>query len=196
MPLFTRSTPPQSTIPPDDSEEALLARIAGADRGALATLYQARHRRLVRFLSRHTRRQHVIDEVINDTFLVVWQKAGEFRGQSRASTWIMGIAYRCMLKHLRDHKEMPCADQAPEEIVLSDSPADLVELHDWLDKGLARLSPEQRDTLELAYGFGHSLEEIAEITGTAVNTVKSRMFQARIKLANLLPNLGGERKTP
>lgn len=195
MSLFKRSTPPDRTTPPAVSEEDLLARIAGADRVALAALYQGCHGRLYRFLSRHTRRQHVIDEVINDTFLVVWQKAAEFRGQSRASTWIMGIAYRCMLKHLRDHRDMPSSDDAPEAFGLTASPEDAVELHDWLDKGLARLSPEQRDALELAYGFGHSLEEIAEITGSAVGTVKTRMFHARTKLANLLPGLGGERKT-
>lgn len=195
MSLFKRSTPPDRSTPPEASEEDLLARIAGADRKALAALYQGCHRRLYRFLSRHTRRQDLIEEVINDTFLVVWQKAAEFRGQSRASTWIMGIAYRCMLKHLRDHRDLPSSDDAPEGFGLSASPEDAIELHDWLDKGLSRLSLEQRDTLELAYGLGHSLEEIAEITGSAVSTVKARMFHARIKLANLLPSLGGERKT-
>jgi len=50
---------------------------------------------------------------------------------------------------------------------------------------------EQRATMELAYFLGHSCEEIAAIMGCPVNTVKARMFQARIKLRNLLPTLGG-----
>ena len=54
-------------------------------------------------------------------------------------------------------------------------------------------TPEQRDAIQLAYSFGYSLEEIAEITSCPVSTIKARMFHARIKLANLLPALGGER---
>lgn len=195
MSLFNRSTF-RAQGAPDDSDECLLARIAAADRDALAALYHASNRRLFRFLSRQTRRQDVIDEVINDTFLVVWQKAGEFRGQSRASTWIMGIAYRCMLKNLRQRGDAPSLEASLEDFGLSASPAEAYELHDWLDKGMRRLSPEQRDALELAYCLGHSLEEIAEITSCPVSTVKARMFHARIKLANLLRSLGGERNTP
>ena len=85
----------------DAEDAALLQRTAAADRSALAALYRGYHRRLVRFLGRFTRRYDVIEEVINDTFMIVWQKAGEFRGQSRVSTWIMGIAYRVTLKALR-----------------------------------------------------------------------------------------------
>jgi anthranilate phosphoribosyltransferase len=59
-------------------------------------------------------------------------------------------------------------------------------------KGLARLPVEQRVTLELAYGAGHSLEEIASIMDCQVTTVKARMFHARVKLRNVLPVLAGE----
>jgi RNA polymerase sigma-70 factor (ECF subfamily) len=180
---------------PDDADQRLLSRIAAADRHALAELYQGWHRRLYRFLARQTRRQDLIDEVINDTFLVVWQKAADFRGESRASTWIMGIAYRCMLKNLRQGGEQP-VEATLEDFGLSAGPDEAHELHDWLNKGLSRLSAEQRDALELAYCLGHSLEEIAEITGCPVSTIKARMFHARIKLGNVLRTLGGERSTP
>jgi DNA-directed RNA polymerase specialized sigma24 family protein len=65
------------------------------------------------------------------------------------------------------------------------------ERSEWLAQGLATLPFEQRATLELAYFVGHSCEEIASIMDCPVNTVKARMFQARIKLRNLLPKLGG-----
>ena len=58
-------------------------------------------------------------------------------------------------------------------------------------KGLCRLTPEQRVAIELAYGGGHSLEEIAAIMDCPVSTVKARMFHARVKLRNLLPVLAG-----
>jgi RNA polymerase sigma-70 factor (ECF subfamily) len=195
MSFFQRSSRYAPAAPPDDTDERLLARIGAADRHALAELYRGWHRRLSRYLSRQTRRQDLIDEVINDTFLVVWQKAADFRGDARASTWIMGIAYRCMLKNLRQAGAPP-AEASLEDFGLSAAPDEAHELRDWLNKGLSRLSPEQRDALELAYCLGHSLEEIAEITGCQVSTIKARMFHARIKLGNVLRTLGGERSAP
>src|SRR6201982_3664020 len=75
-------------------EKDLIARIADGDRRAFEELYGLYHRRLARFLTRLTRRYDVAEEVINDTFWIVWKKAGDFRGESQPSTWILGIAYR------------------------------------------------------------------------------------------------------
>lgn len=190
MPLFPQ-LPARGLAALPDNDALLLGRIAAGDRAALSTLYHGWRRRMVRFLSRHTRRQDLIDEAVNDTFMVIWQKAGEFRGDSRASTWIMGIAYRCMLRSLRKCAAPAQVETLLAEFGLSASPAEAHELYDWLDKGLRRLSSEQRDALELAYCLGHSLEEIAAITGCPVSTIKARMFHARVKLGNLLRSLGG-----
>jgi len=181
------------------SEEVaeLLRRIAAGERPALETLYRSYQGRLNRFLTRFTRRHDVIEEVINDTFWIVWQKAGDFRGESRASTWIMGIAYRRALKTLRDHGEGPLDPLAFDEAshATSNPQADHALL-DWVTKGLSRLPTEQRMTMELAYCLGHSLEEIATIMDCPVSTVKARMFHARIKLRNLLPALATGNGTP
>ncbi len=94
-----------------DARDLLLVRqVAAADRAALAELYRSYHQRLARFLSRITRRNDLVEEVINDCFWIVWQKAAEFRGDSRVSTWIMGIAYRCTLKALRHEGGLDTAD--------------------------------------------------------------------------------------
>ena len=84
----------------DDSERELLARIARSDRAAMQKLYFVYHRRLHRFLAR-TLPPDQVDEVINDTMFVVWRHAGDFRGDSRLSTWLLGIAYRLALKRLK-----------------------------------------------------------------------------------------------
>src|ERR1700732_5534465 len=75
-------------------EAEIIANIARGDRRAFEELYNLYHRRLARFLTRLTRRYDVAEEVINDTFWIVWRKAGDFRGESQPSTWILGIAYR------------------------------------------------------------------------------------------------------
>ncbi|NRF65832.1 sigma-70 family RNA polymerase sigma factor [Aquincola sp. S2] len=179
----------QSPHPADEhAERALLQQLAGGDRAALAALYQAYHRRLARFVGRMTRRADIVDEVINDCFWIVWQKAAGFRGDSRLSTWIMGIAYRCALKALRQHGEDPMAADEGALPAAHDPNADR-ELRDWIAKGLQRLPTEQRLVLELAYGGGHSVDEIAAILQCPEGTVKARMFHARTKLRHLLPAL-------
>src|SRR5215469_9860381 len=75
-------------------EVDLVARVAEGDRKAFEELYYLYHRRLARFLTRLTKRYDVAEEVVNDTFWVVWRKAKTFRGDSQPSTWILGIAYR------------------------------------------------------------------------------------------------------
>jgi RNA polymerase sigma-70 factor (ECF subfamily) len=176
---------------PKESDAQLLAAVGTGDRQALEELYLSYHRRLARFLSRFTPRYENAEEIINDTFMVVWQSAKDFRRASQVSTWIFGIAYRTALKSLRRQKNHAAAlslDECPEQTV---DPARDTETQDWLGQGLERLPLEQRLTLELAYQMGHSLEEIAAITDAPVGTVKARMYHAREKLRHYLPALGG-----
>ena len=85
----------------DAGERALLRRIAAADREAFRQLYYKYYARLGRFLSRVIRNHDDAEEVIQDTLMIVWQHADNFRGTSRVSTWIFGIAYRRALNSLR-----------------------------------------------------------------------------------------------
>ena len=174
----------------EQRECALLARIAAHDSTAMKELYLLYHRRLARFLMRLTTRYELAEEIINDTFWVVWQHAGDFRGASRVSTWILGIAYRRGLKTLR-YAGPPPADTDVEAEAGTEEPARQEELSEWLDVALRRLPLEQRMVIELAYHVGHSCEEIASIMQCPVNTVKTRMFHARRKLKVILTTLAG-----
>lgn len=182
-------TLPETDLPADEHEQQLLKAVAAGSRRALEELYLAYHRRLSRFLSRFTRRYETIEEVLNDTFMVVWQQAGTFRGASRVSTWIIGIAYRITLKALRREPDVVTglADSAETAV----DPVGEAEQRDWISQGLRRLPLEQRLVIELAYHMGHSIEEIAVITDAPVGTVKARMFHAREKLRQHLPSLAG-----
>jgi len=177
----------------DVSDRMLLQRMATGDRAALAVLYRSYHGRLCRFLSRLTRRADVVDEVINDCFWIAWQKAGNFHGDSRVSTWLMGIAYRCGLKALRQHDGVSTKDDIlPESCTPTDEADEDRELRDWLSKGLDHLSADQRVVIELVYGVGHTLNDVAAIMQCPVGTVKARLFHARVKLRNVLPVLSGD----
>ncbi|HEY2591104.1 MAG TPA: sigma-70 family RNA polymerase sigma factor [Steroidobacteraceae bacterium] len=179
-----------STAARNQREVVLLGRITGHDGAALKELYFLYHRRLARFLTRLTTRTDVAEEIINDTFWVVWQRAGDFRGASLVSTWILGIAYRRALKALqRLRPRQAVEDDGSGEP--SEEPWQHAELSEWLSVALTRLPREQRTVLELAYTLGHSCVEIAAIMECPVNTVKTRMYHARRKLKVLLEALGG-----
>jgi RNA polymerase sigma-70 factor (ECF subfamily) len=177
----------------------LLGRVAEGDRDAFRRLYSHYHRRLHRFLMRLTRERQVTEEVINDTMMVVWQHAADFRGASRVSTWILGIAYRRALKTLERTRNASAQDvivaaaNAPDGALL-DMLSQGTETHDWIDRALTQLSPEHRMVIELAYFLGLSCEEIAEIVGCPLGTVKTRMFYGRERLRQLLVALAAPRK--
>lgn len=180
-------------IDADVTDRMLLQRMSTGDRVALGVLYRNYHGRLCRFLSRLTRRTDVIEEVINDCFWIAWQKAGNFHGDSRVSTWLMGIAYRCGLKALRQHGDEPVEeDPLREQRTTTQDLDEDRELRDWLSKGLDHLSVDQRIVIELVYGVGHTLDDVAVIMQCPVGTVKARLFHARVKLRNVLPALAGD----
>jgi len=185
---------PRALNPGNDlSERELLERIAKSrDQVAFRTLYSSYYQRLSRLLARMSVRREDIEEVVNDTFWVVWTKASEFRGASQLSTWIIGIAYRRALNALRRAKLRPVADHEFDEDSVSVESTEKDETdQQWLSLGLERLPVEQRMALELTYTLGHSCEEVAAILQCPVNTVKTRLFRARETLKQVLPALAG-----
>jgi RNA polymerase sigma-70 factor, ECF subfamily len=171
-------------------EVDLIARVADGDRKAFEELYHLYHRRMARFLTRLTRRYDLAEEVINDTFWVVWRKARTFRGDSQPSTWILGIAYRKARNAFRASARLAEKNLEAQEVPLTtEAPAGAEELRDWLVRALEELPVEQRMAVELCYELGYSCEEIAAIMDCPVNTVKTRLFHARAKLQKLLPQL-------
>jgi RNA polymerase sigma-70 factor, ECF subfamily len=173
-------------------ELELLRQVAAGDRTAFKELYLIYHRRLARFLMRMTSRHDLIEEVINDTLWTVWLKAGDFRGDSLVSTWIVGITYRRALKALRRHGA--ARPMLVEEVAVAPDVQLEDENREWLGRALAELPLEQRMVMEFSYLMGHSCEEIAQIMQCPVNTVKTRMFHAREKLRRSLPRLAGGNK--
>jgi RNA polymerase sigma-70 factor (ECF subfamily) len=174
-----------------ESDSELLSAIAAGDCRALTVLYLGYQQRLARFLLRFTQCRESIEEIINDTFMVVWRNADDFRWASQVSSWIFGIAYRTALKSIRRQKKHSAARSFDEWLVQTVDPVLEAEVQDWVLHGLNRLPDEQRLALELACHMGYSLLEIADITDAPIGTVKARMFLARQKLRQQLPTLGG-----
>ena len=168
----------------DAAERALLGAIASGDREALARLYTDYHARLFKFVYRLTRSHAVTDELINDIMLAIWRGAGNFRGDSKPSTWIFGIAYRQALKRLS--RKSLSISEGIEVDRFPHAETGSFEREDWVRRGLDTLPPTQRLAVELVFYLGLSYEEVAAVTDCPVNTVKTRMFHARRKLRDEL----------
>lgn len=192
VPSSGHSPSPSGGSQSNAREHELLRQVATGDRAAFKELYLMYHRRLARFLMRMTSRHDLIEEVINDTLWTVWLKAGDFRGDSLVSTWIVGITYRRALKALRRHGT--ARPMLAEEAAVAPDVQTENENRQWLGQALAELPLEQRMVMEFSYLMGHSCEEIAQIMQCPVNTVKTRMFHAREKLRRSLPRLAGADK--
>lgn len=185
MPIIERDT----RVSAASEELALLDSVAGEDMNAFETLYRAYQPRLRRFIGGMTRQPALVDEVLDDTMMVVWRKAHTYNREAKISTWIFAIAYRQTLKALRRRNdpvalgdEQSASSTAPGP----DAAMQQHELHRHLSDALAELSAEQRAVIELTYYMGYACGEIAAIMGCPVATVKTRMFYARRKLKTLL----------
>jgi RNA polymerase sigma factor (sigma-70 family) len=178
----------------EDDDPELIRRVAAKDRRAFETLYQRYVQRLHRYLSRQIQSPELAEEVLDDVMLVVWQSAARYNGASRVSTWIFGIAHHKALKARARLASRAAAMPLSDDVAAGgEDPEDMTmrgELNRLLARGLAALSPDQRAVVELTFHDGCSYQEIAEITRVPVNTVKTRMFYARRRLAPLLSALG------
>lgn len=195
---------PSSTAGADAElhDRELIERVAKGDREAFETFYHRYQRKLFAYLLRVLRRPALIEEVLDDVMLAVWQGAKRFDGRSRASTWVFGIAYHKALKALsrsrrsaeRDGASLDASEgERPESPVDPGGPeaeAERSELRRKLATAMDCLSAAQRAVVELTFYYGYSYPEVAEIVGCPVNTVKTRMFHARRLLKERLPSLG------
>ena len=182
---------PQTEVRTDPSEldeQRLLDEIAARRLPAFDTLYRRYHPRLVRFLDRMTRRASLVEEILNDTMFVVWNRAESYNRQCKVSTWIFAIAYRKALKAM--HRLDEPMEDAPEERVSGEvGPEQRLgqkQMSELLLGALDTLSAEHRAVVELTYFHGAGYREIAEIVDCPVATVKTRMFHARRRLKALL----------
>ncbi len=182
------------------SDEVLIGRIAAGDRLAMQVLFARHHVRVYRFVLRLVRDESVAEDLISEVFLDVWRQAGRFEGRSQVSTWLLAIARFKALSALRRRSDEELDDETAEAIEdPSDDPEVVLDKKDKsaaIRKCLEKLSAEHREIIDLVYYHEKSVEEVSQIVGVPENTVKTRMFYARKRLAELLKAAGIDRGWP
>jgi RNA polymerase sigma-70 factor, ECF subfamily len=179
------------------SDETLIALIAVRDKNAMRLLFVRHSARVFRFLLRLLDNAATAEDLTSETFLEIWRCAGQFEARSKASTWILGIARYKGLSSLRQRRCDQLDDSAFELIA---DPMDDPEANAQKNKRAAllreclrQLPPAQRELLDLIYYHGQSVADVARIVGVPENTVKTRAFYARKRVAALMAERGIER---
>jgi RNA polymerase sigma factor (sigma-70 family) len=169
-----------------DPETVWIRQIANGDVKAFEQFYKNYYPRLYRFILRMTAQSDCIEELIQETLLVVWRYPTQFNYQSKVSTWVMGIAYRKTLKFLSKNRmfynETDIENILEQVAHQGGDPERLLENQQWLHQALKLLSPEQRAVIDLTFYQDLSYQDIALVLGCPENTVKTRMHHARKKL--------------
>ena len=200
VPASDRPCEPSALSMQTTSDEVLIGRIAKGDRLAMQVLFARHHVRVYRFVLRLVRNEATAEDLISDVFLDVWRQAGKFEGRSQVSTWLLSIARFKALSAMRKRTDQELDDETAEAVVdTSDDPEVSLAKKDKgaaLQQCLTALSPEHREIIDLVYYHEKSVEEVAGIVGIPEATVKTRMFYARKKLAELLKQNGIDRGWP
>jgi RNA polymerase sigma-70 factor (ECF subfamily) len=179
---------PQAT--PD---EALIGRIAAGDRLAMQVLFARHHVRVFRFVLGLVNDPTIAEDLIGDVFLDVWRQAHKFEARAAVATWLLAIARYKAMSALRSRRVLADLDEAAAIEDPADGPEAVVHMKDRSEiirKCLEGLSPDHREIIDLAYYHEKSVEEVAEIVGIPLSTVKTRMFYARRQLGVLLAKAG------
>lgn len=176
------------------SDESLLARYREGDSKAFEILY-ARHRQsLYRFLLGLSGKPELADEVFQETWLSLIRSTSQLQGRATFRTWLFQIARNRLIDHWRKHgARQPLHDSYDEHIhAISDDASDPEQLlnlsrdSERLESALQTLPADQREIFLLRAHGDLDLAQIASLTETPLETVKSRLRYAQQKLRRLL----------
>jgi RNA polymerase sigma-70 factor (ECF subfamily) len=176
------------------SDESLAARIAQGDRRAMQLLFVRHQQRVFRFVLRMVADSATAEDIVSEVFIDLWRQAASFEGRARLSTWLLAIARNKALSATRRRRDQPLEEamEIPDTAMMADEALDTSRRSAILRSCLGQLSPAHREILDLVYYHEKSVDEASAILGVPAATVKTRMFYARKRLAELMRAAGVE----
>jgi RNA polymerase sigma-70 factor (ECF subfamily) len=180
-----------------EDDAILVGRIAANDKNAMHILFARHHTAVHRFVLRRIRDQALAEDVTSDVFLDVWRQAGRFEGRAKVSTWILAIARNKAIEADRRSGRTESDDALAD--IEDDDENDAFTTLQIQDRSavirtcLSRLSAQHREIIDLVYYQEQPVQAIAKILAIPENTVKTRMFYARQRLARELEKSGVDR---
>jgi RNA polymerase sigma-70 factor, ECF subfamily len=169
-------------------DAALLAQLRAGDGPAFETLVTTYQHRVFGVALRMLGSRAEAEDIAQETFLRAHRALGEFRGEARLGTWLYAIASRLCLNRLasapRRHEQSDEAAVLRHAAESADAGAVLEqrELAAALHDAIAALPEERRIVVVLRDLEGLDYEEVAEVLGLPLNTVRTRLHRARLDL--------------
>jgi RNA polymerase sigma-70 factor (ECF subfamily) len=170
------------------SDAELLLAVVDRDRGALVELYRRHEPWLSTRLAYRCPDRSVVEEVVQDTFVAVWNSAGKHSGTGAVAAWIWGIGYRQLLHAIRPRRsviERLMAQRAADAVSAEEELFAAMD-HGDVGSALGRLSPELRAVVRATVLDGLTCREAGRLLGIPSGTVKTRMMRARHELREAL----------
>ncbi len=177
-----------------DRENRLLEQAAQDDEDAFKDLYELTNRMVFQYLYRLTNDRQKAEDVMIDAYTEAWRCAKKFKGQSRVTTWLIGIARNLAMSEFRRNRMYE--DELDENVAYSAeqlTDMEKAEKSEMIAKALDRLPLKHREILDLVFLQGMGYEDISRIVKIPVNTVKTRVFHAKDKLKQILKMMGVEK---
>lgn len=157
------------------SRRAMVRRVGAGDDRALKALFDSEAGLIAARLHRRGASPVEVEDVLQETFLTVWTKAGEYRGEGAVAAWIWSIARNRWISRQRvEWRQLP-SSSIPDPGVAFDDPSEEIDAA----AAVAGLSEPMRQVVEAVSIRGLSLGEAAEELGIPEGTIKSRLHRAR-----------------
>jgi RNA polymerase sigma factor (sigma-70 family) len=173
--------------------ELLVIRCQLGERAAFDELIEQWHARLWQYARRLTGSDETADDVVQDVWLRVLRSIGRLRDGAKLRPWLFGIARRVLMDRLRERYSAPIESPLDLANLAASAPADVTPGDiEVMEDEIERLPVIDREVVVLFYFDGLSLNEIADIAGVPIGTVKSRLHRARRTLRQHLIAQGGK----
>jgi RNA polymerase sigma-70 factor (ECF subfamily) len=169
------------------TDDELMAEVRRGSRAAFETLFERYREPIWGFFRRRTSDPDVSQELAQDTFVAVLEGARRYRALGTFRSYLFGVAYHVLLSHRRKQTHRQTEPFAADPASAATDRDDVI----WIREALSTLEESDREILMLREYEGLSYQEIADVRGTPLNTVRSQLFRTRMALKAAL-----EARTP
>jgi RNA polymerase sigma-70 factor (ECF subfamily) len=177
------------------SDEIVMLRVREGDVGMLSELFERHHRQVYNYLYRLTGNRQQAEDLMQDVFFRILKYRDTYRPRTSFVAWMYQVARNAHIDSRRKHRvETPWNDEAPEPLSRDRGPDEVLHRQQetvLVRRALAALPPDKREVLLLSRYQNLKYEQIGQILGCEVNTVKQRVFRAVKALSEKYEELAG-----
>ena len=177
-----------------ETDEQLMLGIRDGRQGSFDRLFDRFREPVWRFFRRRVTEPALAEELAQDVFAALLTAAPRYEPRAAFRSYLFGIAYNVLLAHRRKHPARLLDPLDEETLAQAAGPDPDATL--WIRQALSRLDPDDREVLMLREYEQLSYQEIADLRGRPINTVRSQLFRARLALkAALLPDVSPRKRS-